>query len=642
MGMRETAGRERGGTGPGGRGRARPWTGAAALLLGACLVAAGPRPGPALTLAADGRTPYTVAVDAGGSETERFAAAELSRYLERMSGAPFPVAGSPAAGPVVALRVDSAYGARRGSDEAFSIAIRGDSLVLTGGSPRAVLYAAYDLLARLGCRWIAPELDFYAGAGEVVPRRERLVYAPAGAVEERPRFSVRKLDVEEGLSHDEASLRRMIEWMPKARFNTLQVPLDYNGTGRVRWDAWRAALVPELRLRGIGVEVGGHGYQNFLDDEMEGGRLFELHPEWFGRDAQCRPSREDRLVFNTEDPGAVAYLTRNVVAYLQARPEITIFDFWPPDGARWAECPAWEAFGTPQDRQARLVNHVAAEVRRARPDVRLEIIAYAHAKLPPETVTLDPGVLVDFCPIGQNFDVDIDDPAGGNNAQYVDAVRAWRARFGGDIGLYSYYRRYAWRSLPVLLPRYIQRDLRWYAAVPLQAVGTYAEPGDWGTYEANHYALAALAWNPDGDVEALLDDYARARFGEAWRPARAALAALEDVVRVYGSVPYSRPRPAEQVAAARAALEARAAELRRARPADAVHGAAAERLELMLGAATRDLRLQEMRAAGDSASVPAAVEELAAFRAGHAGRGVFLVREGDGARLQRHYGPPAR
>src|SRR5690606_9966199 len=180
-------------------------------------------------------------------------------------------------------------------------------------------------------------------------------------------------------------------------------------------------------------------------------------PEWFGRDEQCRPSRARRHVFNTENDEAVEYLVGNVIRYLRERPEIDIFDFWPPDGARWAECPEWADLGTPEDRQARLVNRLHARLAEVRPDVRLEIIAYAHAKHPPATVKLHPDVLVDFCPIGQEFDVGIYDPRGGNNSIYVDAIHAWRDTFAGDVGLYSYYRKYAWRSLPVVIPFYMQR-----------------------------------------------------------------------------------------------------------------------------------------------------------------------------------------
>lgn len=600
-------------------------------------------PAKAIALAKDGRTSYVIAIGERTTETERFAASELASYLKRMSGASFTVTSDAPGERAIVLRTDTALATLLTSPDAYTIQARGDNLVLTGASDRAVLYAVYDLLTRLGCRFLAPALDFYAGASELVPSRRSLVYHGTRDVTERPAFAIRKLDVEEGLSHDAASLARIVDWMPKARYNTLQVPLDYGGAGRVRWDTWREALTPELDRRGIDIEVGGHGYQNFLNPEMERGKLFELHPEWFGKDAQCRPSRAEHLVFNTANPEAVAYLIANVIRYVKAHPEIDILDFWPPDGARWAECKEWEKLGTPQDRQARLVNQVAAALREVRPGLRLEMIAYAHAKLPPETVRLDPSVLVDFCPIGQNFDVPIDDPAGSNNALYVDAIRAWRGDFDGDIGLYSYYRKYAWRSLPVQVPHYMQQDMKWYSGVPLQGISTYAEPADWYTYELNHYTLGHLAWNPDVDVDSLIADYAAARYGAAAEPARQALATLEDDFRLRGSIPYSDEDTPEQIAAARAEVGARAAALSTPRASGtltAAERANVDRLTLMLGFAQRDLRIREARAraAGEAAVAPL-VRELVDFLTANGDRGVFLTRKGDLARYTRFYAP---
>lgn len=625
----------------------RPFPGSlrrSACALVALLLAVGPATAEELaaqrgvTLAAGGEARVVIATDPAASPAEELAASELASYLGRMSGAVFSVVTAPASGPAIVLRVDPRSAAELG-EEGYVISTRADGLVLSGGSPRAVLYAAYDLLARLGCRWLAPELAFYEGAAEHVPHHPTLRWEHAGEVVERPVFALRKLTVEEGLTHDEANLRQIIAWMPKARFNTLQLPTDYQGSGRVRWDAWREALTPELDRRGLLIEVGGHGYQNFLNAEMEGGTLFERHPEWFGKDAECRRSPAPHLVFDTENPDAVAYLIGNVLAYLEARPEIDIFDFWPPDGARWAECPEMEALGTPQDRQTRLVNRLQAELERVRPDVRLEIIAYAHTKDPPGTETLSPAVLVDFCPIGQNFDVDLDDPRGANNALYVETIGEWARRFAGDLGIYTYYRRYAWRSLPNVMARYIARDLRWHAAVPMRAVSSYAEPGDWGTYEVNHYALGHLAWNPHRDVEALLDGHARARYGAAHAAAAAALAALEETVRTHGSIPYSEPRSATEIAAARAALGERAGELRAAAAGSPAAEAARARLLLMLDFAMRDLAIQQAKAEGAGEDdVRPRVAELVGFLEAHADRGVFLLRgRGDLDRYLRHY-----
>src|SRR5439155_19923714 len=219
----------------------------------------------------------------------------------------------------------------------------------------------------------------------------------------------------------------------------LVVPADYQGSHRVMWDNWRKELTPELQKRGITIEVGGHGYQNFLNAEMEDGKLFEQHPEWFGQDKSGKRHREKGWVICTSNQQAVDYLIGNFVAYVKDRPEIQIYDFWPPDGAKWCECEQCGKLGTPSDRQAILVKQVKERVAKVRPDLRLEFIAYAAALNPPQHEKVDKGVLVDFCPIGQQFDHQIDDESAAKNKQYEDALVAWRKAFDGSISIFWYY-----------------------------------------------------------------------------------------------------------------------------------------------------------------------------------------------------------
>ena len=619
-------------------------------------VGVAPKP---LVLAEGGRTAYTIVHAGGASETELLAAAELSKYLGRMTGATFPVADHAPTSRVIVLRgLGGAVsqpeqmpgpGHWDESDrqiDSYVLSTRGDTLLVLGRSSRALLYATYDLLARLGVVWLAPDFAMYEGTAEVVPRKTRLVWYQERSILEVPRFSIRKLDVAQAMSQDTATLRRIIEWMPKGRFTTLQMPQRFGAGGRVQWDNWRDALLPELRRRDLSIEVGGHGYQNFIRADMgedsPEGPLFDRHPDWFGLDEECKPSRAVTDVFNTENPAAARHVFEGVAAYLRSHPEIDIFDFWPPDGARWARCKSQEALGPPQERQARLLVGLHEYLREQGIAVRLEMIAYAHSKAPPKTVKIPSDVLVDFCPIGQNFDVQIDDPSGSNNAEYVATIREWRQAFDGDISLYGYWRRYAWRSLPVLLPRYMQGDLRWYASVPLQGVSTYAEPADWFTYEVNHFVFGPLAWNPDVNVDSLIDTYASGRFGRHAAVARQALIALEDIVRVFGTVQYSKPRPASEVAAAEARLVAHRDAIRgaRAHEPDPRLAAHLERLGLMVDYAVRDLGIKQLALAGaDSSAFAARVIETADFLTANRDRGVFALREGNNhERMLRLYG----
>ena len=613
-------------------------------------LAAAPQDGRALVLASNGRTEYSIVLPAKASPAEALAARELQRYLGALSGAPFAVSSKPAKRLILVCKRDSApagfampSAVSQLPADGYFLAVRDGALLLVGADDRGTLYAVYDLLERLGCRWLAPALAFYQGAHEVVPKCATLSLSLSNDVIQQPALKYRKLYVEEGHSHNTTNLLQMIEWMPKRRFNTLVVPLNYAGGGRVMWDNWRKDLTPELQRRGIWIEVGGHGYENYLNAGMEAGQLFDRHPEWFHMDAQGKRVKAPHAVFCTSNREAKDYFTRNVIGYLDAHPEIQIFDFWPPDSAKWCQCPACTALGSPSDRQALLLAEVSAAVHKTRPDLRFETVAYAACVAPPTKAVMDPSVLVDFCPIGQCFEVQINDPASDKNAAYAQQLRGWFRSFRGDISIYSYYRKYAWRSLPNLIPHYIQNDLRFYRDLGVRGISSYAEPGDWDSYELNHYVLGGLAWNPDADVDAMIGEFARARFGAQAALGRKAYQVLEDTVRHYCSLPGTELKTSVEYQRAGESLQTLIREIDAARAAtgDKATGAALNRLALSVDYARRDVALQEARVEkGTPQQRQAMLADLARFIQEHSNDGVFVSDRISASKQAAHYGLP--
>jgi len=590
---------------------------------------------PVIALAQNGKALIAIQLPPHASATQQFAAAELARYLQQISGAAFNVRTAPTPGSAITIVTNKQL-----PIEDYRIFPDGKRLVLSAGSDRAVLYAVYDLLHRLGCVWLAPQFSYYNGQAEYIPTIKTLRYDASVAVYEHPQLAYRKLDVEEGLSHTTENLQQIIAWMPKVRYNVLMIPLNYQGTGRVKWDQWREALIPELKKRAILVEVGGHGYQNFLNAKMEGGTLFNKHPDWFGKNKNGEPDGTDNLVFNTANAAAVSYFITNIVHYLRAHPEIDIFDCWPPDVAKWAECPEMAVLGSAADRQAALMNQVDSAITTIRPGLRLEIIAYGQVLLPPQHVALNKNILVDICPINQSFEKPIYDPA-LTNTEYAKAMAGWRQHFSGDIGLYSYYRKYAWRSLPNILTHFMQKELEWYGAFALQGISTYAEPGDWYTYELNHYTLAGLAWNPNTPVDPVMSEYMRVRYGEATQTALTAYRDLERVVRNYCSLPYTSLKPAAQTEAAVTALRSSQQQVDAAADStpDKAMKANLGKLSLMLEYAIDDLALLQMRASGAAATaMEGKVKQLVQFLEQHEDEGVFILSsQNNMTRFLKHY-----
>ena len=415
------------------------------------------------------------------------------------------------------------------------------------------------------------------------------------------------------------------------------------------WDNWRKELTPDLRRRGIWIEVGGHGYENYLNAEMEGGQLFARHPEWFHMDGSGKRIRNTHAVFCTSSREAKQYFIANVSRYLEARPEIEVFDFWPPDGAKWCQCPKCKALGTPSDRQALLLAEVSATAHRTRPGLRFETIAYAACVAPPLQAAMDSSVLVDFCPIAQCFEYQIGDPKSDRNADYVGQLKAWLKSFQGDISIYSYYRKYAWRSLPNIMPHYIQNDLRFYRDLGARGISSYAEPGDWGTYELNHYVLGGLAWNPDANVDKMIGDFARARFGSRADLAKEAYKLLEDNVRRVCSLPGTTLKTSTEYQRAADAFRALARRIESqmgmrsgpdGTPLSGLEGRLAlKRLSLAFDYGIRDLLLQKARVEKlESAKRSTQLADLDRFLGQHAQEGVFVVQRIPLAKQAARYG----
>ena len=482
------------------------------------------------TLAKDGASAYVLAVPAHETDSAQFAAAEIQRYIKRISGAELRIVEADQAGPSILLTIDPA-------SPGVDIDLAPERIRVAGSDRFHLLHAAYLFLETLGCRWFAPDYTFYGSVGGAfIPKANRILLAPA-QLRHRAVFAHRKKYVEEGRSHTVQHLRQLIDWMPKVGLNTFVCPIDWSHEGRAVWDNWREQLTPDLERRGIRIEVGGHGYENFLSATD-----LTDHADWAGlAPDQHRELDPTKRTFCTTNQAAVARFKANVADYLRTHPEVDIFDCWPPDTRDWCVCATCQAAGPIPERHARLVNEVARQAQQIRPGLRIAFPAYYEPTSPPTEVALDQNVIVDFCPITRSYQSPIYDVQNKTNRFYNERLRAWfeTKRFGGTVCVYTYYRKYAWRSLPILLPELIAKDLRYYADLGVEGIGSYSEPADWWTYELQHYALARLSWDPTTDLRGLLDDYLHHRYAAAAKPMREFILSLgkflPDVARIPGT-----------------------------------------------------------------------------------------------------------
>ena len=472
-----------------------------------------------------------LAVVLGGNagETEVFAGQELQRYLEKITGAKVPM-GPKAPDDVVVLAIQEAPADKAAEfcEEGYRIETTDAGLLLTGGKPRGILYSVYDFLERLGCRWYYMDPE-----DEVVPQlgtADVISIVRSGLkVEESPDFSVRLLEF---LIYDlgpdgtpisdlvmKEMLPKLIDWLTKNRMNIIQYAIDHQPECFTHWPHFQAAY-PEMRKRGLSAAFAGHCLFVFLPPAE-----FEKHPEWF---AMVNGQRTPVGQFCTRNEEAVQFYIANLIKFLRENPDIEYAAPWPMDTGGWCECPLCR--DTPStDRLMEFGNQVAAELKKAVPNVRFSHFAYYTHLTPPKEARPDKGTMLTICLHSRDLSVPFFDPR--TSEEHRESYKAWHdlcRQDGIPMILHEKYARHLglFGIHPLPLP-VMQEDCRQFLDQGLVGFELPIAYMGWRTKTFNLHVLAKLMWDVDADVNAIVDDYFARFYGDSAKLMRQAYQAVE-------------------------------------------------------------------------------------------------------------------
>jgi hypothetical protein len=460
-----------------------------------------------LTLADNGKSPYQIIIASNAPPAERYAAEELQKYLEKITGAKLPIATDAAeAGTREILLGESAHLDKSklafdcsalGAD-GFALRTDGDQLIIAGGKPRGTLNGVYTFLEdKLAVRWFTPEL-------EVVPATNRLALAALN--ESRiPRLEYREVYWRE--------IMRDADFAARHRLNGNCYALTAKHGGRA------AVYFPFV-----------HSFDLLIPRD-----LFKEHPEYF---PLIKGKRVDGYVQRClSNPEVLDLAKRNVRQWIKEHPEATIISVSQNDTGNWCQCDTCKALddaeGSPAASLLKFVNAIADDIAQDHPQVRIDTLAYQYTRKPPKTLRPRPNVIIRLCSIECCFAHALATCSSEENRRFRDDIVAWEP-VAPKLYIWDYTPNFAHYQQPFPNLDAIQPNVRFFVEHHVSGLfeqGNYSAGGFGELGPLRAYLLAKLLWNPEADLQRHTREFLEAYYGAAAPQLQAYLDLLQAQVR---------------------------------------------------------------------------------------------------------------
>lgn len=387
-------------------------------------------------------------------------------------------------------------------------------------SPGGDVYAIYQFLEALGCRWLWP-----GESGKVMPHLETLA-APALDVNYSPPLIQRKIR----FSNFEKTLTPASEAVMK------RMGMDVESWRKAKTEAAASQAGGEWReWQGLGGDLnmsGGHNGAGLGSDGWE--KYGKTHPEWFALQAdgtRDQSAAGDRWRECVSNPGLIDAVANKIIEEVRRRPTGCV-SLSPNDGGKSSFCLCencrkldppkapkiqfrvfkkvgqserkYIEYPSLSDRFVWYWGQVAERVTKVHPNLLFSIDAYSVYQTPPVRQKVHPNMVLRYVP---------SDMEGWTGWQKAGAKRIyWRPNIlyhGSNEGTLN---RSTARQIAETMNRLID----------LNMIGTDMDSclDDWATMGLNYYVAARVNWNPRLKFEEIVEDYCRAGFGKAAGPVK--------------------------------------------------------------------------------------------------------------------------
>jgi hypothetical protein len=460
------------------------------LFVLALLLAGGPVSAD-LTIAGKGADPYRIILPTNAIPSERYAADELQRYLEKICGSKLPIAhDADAASSTEILLAENLHlkelrekidFSKLGPD-GFIIRIDGKRLIIAGGKPRGTLNGVYALLEeKLGVRWFTPEL-------ETVPKLEQV---------RLPKLDETRVPVLQNRDVFWREMKRDADFAARHRLNGQHYGLTekHGGAFTVYFPFVHSfdALVPQ--------------------------NLYDQHPEYFPLiNGQRKSGYVQRCLSN---PDVLKISGERVRQWLKEHPEANIISVSQNDTINNCRCDQCkeldDAEGSPAASLLKFVNAIAQDIELDYPNIRIDTLAYQYTRKPPKTIRPRHNVIVRLCSIECCFSHPLETCTSAKNQRFQEDIVAW-GPVAPLLYVWDYTTDFGHYQQPFPNFDSLQANVRFFVKHGVKSLfeqGNYSSGGAGEMEPLRAYLLAKLLWNPEIDLQKHMREFVTAYYGKA-------------------------------------------------------------------------------------------------------------------------------
>lgn len=438
------------------------------------------------------QTDYQVVLCQDASSSEKWAAEELCNWLKQISGAEFPLVQEGQEKSEHLILVGLGEKARQllggnidtpaADDESFTYRNIGPSIVIWGGKERGTQYGVLSFLEKeLGIRWYTPQVT-------AVPVKQAYSFSHLYNTES-PGIQVRNDFYYEAFDPI---------WAARNRINGAMATREQPGGVEAYWSV--------------------HTFFPL----MPPAEFFASHPEYYSLIDGVRTHEQAQLCVT--NPDVVRILTERLLKVMRENPKYLIYDISQNDWAGACECDKCQAVAKAEESESgpiiQLVNQIAEQVEKEFPDKFVGTLAYQYTRKPCKTFKPRHNVVVRFCSIECCFSHDF--LSCEENKSFVEDLRGWAA-IAPHLYIWDYVVNFSHYLLPYPNFRVLKPNIQLFRenkAIGIMEQAAYQSRG--GEFaELRAYVIARLLWNPDADVETIINDFMFGYYGRSGQYVRA-------------------------------------------------------------------------------------------------------------------------